>query len=453
MAGSDLDATDGLGFVAPEKRRPLRKLAILCLIVLGGVILFVEVASRVADGVVLRRESAPGYDPKQHGKDLFNALELRTLDPSAYKFKTARSEAHPYLGYALKPSFRSDPDDAQQCSHNALGFRGKETTWEKPPGVFRIVTSGGSSVYGQSESCDAAVWSQRLEDHLKEKGYDVEVINGGCSGYSLFENLINFELRLCDFHPDLLIQYEAINDMRAALYTRGGEVERDNTQWRLAWQADRPSVFDRWLEHSRAYLFWRCYATHYNALRTDLGFFAVKNYDPDPPEDPYDPEPVPDLGFQTYERNLNELVALATRNGTKVLFVTQPLARWHIEPAKSTAKQLAGIDRIYEIERKVGREQNVPVFELARILEPMVQKELADEIARQKAADPAAPPEELEKRARAKLHPAKLPKANEQMTDVIFRHDVHPYDNGSDLIARTMADYLVGAGLLPPAKH
>ena len=453
MPGSDLDATDGLGFVAPEKRGGLRKVAILTLIVLAGIVILIEVVSRVADGVVLRRESAPGYAKEAHRKDLFDVLALKTLDPGAYKFRSARNEAHPYLGYALKPSFRTDPDDAQQSSHNALGFRGKETTWEKPAGVFRIVTSGGSSVYGQSESCDAAVWSQRLEDDLKEKGYNVEVINGGCSGYSLFENLINFATRLVDFHPDLLIQYEAINDMRCALWTPGGEVQHDNTHWRIAWPADRPSAIERWLESSRAYLMWRCYATNYNALRTDLGFFAVRNYDASSKVDPYDPDPVPDLGFQTYERNLDELTALAKRNGTQVLFVTQPLARWHLGSAKSAAKQLAGIDRIYDIERKVGREQGVPVFELARILDPMVQKELDDEIAHQKGLDPTAPAEELEKRAKQTLHPAQLPKPNQPMAHVIFRHEVHPYDYGSDLIARTMADYLVGSGLLPAKQH
>lgn len=446
MPGSDLDATDGLGIGGPGKPRVLRKIAIFTAILLGGAILLVEVASRIADGVVLRREAAPGFDSKQHRRDLFDALTLKTLDPAAHKFRIARTEAHPYLGYALKPSFRTDPDDAQQCSHNALGFRGKETTWEKPPGVFRIVTSGGSSVYGQSESSDAAVWSQRLEDHLKEKGYRVEVINGGCSGWSLFENLINFATRLSDLHPDLLIQYEAINDMRCALYTHGGEVQRDNTHWRIAWPSDRPAMLERWLESSRAYLLWRCYATDYNAMRTDLGFFAVRNYDG---KDWYDPDPVPDLGFQNYERNLEDLIALAKRNGTQVLLVTQPLARWHIEPTKSAPKQLAGIDRIYEIERKVGREQNVPVFELARIIEPMVQKELADEIERQKGLDPAAKPEELELRAKRTLQPSPLPKPNQQLAHVLFHNDVHPYDYGSDLIARTMADYLAASGLLP----
>jgi hypothetical protein len=159
MPGSDLDATDGLGIGGPARPGVLRRIATFAGILLLGAILLVEVASRIADGVVLRREAAAGFDPKQHRRDLFDALALKKLDPGAFKFRVARTEAHPYLGYALKPAFQTDPDDAQQSSHNSLGFRGKETTWEKTPGVFRIVTSGGSSVTGRN--LHTAVWSQR----------------------------------------------------------------------------------------------------------------------------------------------------------------------------------------------------------------------------------------------------------------------------------------------------
>ncbi len=450
MPGSDLDATDGLLDSSRPRPGVIKRIAILTAILLGGVILLLEFVSRLADGVVQRRTAAAGYDSKQHKPDVFDALALATIDPAAKHVQDSRLTPHPYLGYALKPSFKTDPSEFQQASHNSLGFRGKETTWAKPPGVFRIVTSGGSSVYGQSETRDAAVWSQRLEDHLNEKdlGYKVEVINGGAPGYNIFENLINFETRLVDFDPDLLIQYESINDMRCALYTRGGPVQRDNTQWRQAWPVDRPSVLERWFENSRAYLVWRRYFTNAASLREDLAYWAVRNYDPN--GDPYDPDPVPDLGFQTYRRNLVELIAAARAHGTRVLIATQPLARYHLEPAPSTKKQLAGIDRIQDIQRDVGKEMDVPVFELARIIEAEVDKELAREVEHQKGLDPTAPPEELLARAKKTLHPSPLPK--QPLPGVLFRHDVHPFDFGSDLIARTIADYLVGSGLVP-AKH
>jgi len=439
MNASDLDGTDGLAGIAPRRKEVVKKIAAGVAVLLLFLVLALEATSRIADGVVRGRAARKA--------DLLDAIAFDTIDPAAKKLADARTRPHPYLGYALKPSFSTAPGAAQQSSHNALGFRGKETTWEKPPGVFRIVTSGGSSVYGQSESSDAAVWSQRLEDRLNEAGLSVrvEVINGGCSGYNVFENLINFATRLVDFSPDLLIQYEAINDMRCALYTRGGPVQHDNTQYRQAWPVDRPAALESWLEKSRTFLVWRYYCTNYRHLREDLGYWAVVNYQGE--GDPYDPDPVPDLGFETYRRNLVELVAVARAHATKVLFATQPLARYHLDGAPSQAKQLAGIDRIHEIQREVGRELGVPVFELARIIEAAIQKELDTEIEKQRGLDPSAAPEELERRAKFALHPHPLPK--EPLENVLFRHEVHPFDLGSDLIAKKIAEYLLGSDLLP----
>lgn len=416
-----------------------KRVALLVLIVLlclGGVI---EIVSRVADHVSFeRRPGGPGFLQK---------LSRAYLDPAAARLEDVRTIPHPYLGYALKPSWHSAPGDPQQCSQNSLGFRGKETTWEKPAGVWRIVTSGGSSVYGQSETQDAAVWSQRLEDLLNEAHlpYRVEVINGGCSGYNLYENLINFETRLVDFQPDLLLHYEAINDMRCALYTRGGSVQHDNTQWRSPWPVDRPSTLERWLQNSRSYLLWRRFFTDYVRTRADLGYWAIRNYDPN--GDPYDPDPVPELGFQCYQRNLVTLIECARAHGVQPLLVTQPLARFHLRHAASGAKQLAGIDRIQSIERTVARERNVPLFECAKIVEAAIDKQVDEETARVAAENKDLKPEEARAQAMNNLHPDPLPK--EPLPGVLFRAEVHPFDLGSDLIAHTIADYLLQSGLLP----
>jgi hypothetical protein len=281
--------------------------------------------------------------------------------------------------------------------------------------------------------------------------YRVEVINGGCPGYNSYENLINFETRLADFHPDLLLHYEAINDMRCALYTRGGPVQRDNTHWRAPWPVDRPSALERLLQHSRSYLVWRRFFTDYARTRQDLGFFAIVNYDSS--GDPYDPSPVPELGFAAYKRNLITLVETARAHGVQTLLVTQPLARFHLRNAPSGAKQLAGIDRIQELEREVARERKVPLFECAKIVEAAIEQQVQEEIARQRAADPKAADAELTARAMNRLHPSPLP--SQPLEGVLFRTEVHPYDLGSDLIAHTIAEYLQGSGLLPKAleKH
>ena len=413
-----------------------KRVLLVAVIVFALVCLVLEIVSRIADGT----EAKSG---------LMQKLSARYLDPGAARLADARTIPHPYLGYALKPDWHSAAGAAQQCSHNSLGLRGKPTTWEKPAGTFRILTSGGSSVYGQSESKDEAVWSQRLEDLLNQAGlpYHVEVLNGGCPGYNTYENLIHFETALVDLHPDILLHYEAINDMRCALYTRGGPVQRDNTHWRAPWPVDRPSALEELLVHSRSYMIWRRFFTDYARTRSDLGYWAIVNYDSQ--GDPYDPSPVPDLGFACYQRNLVSLVESARAHGVQPLLVTQPLARFHLRRAPSGAKQLAGIDRIQEIERVVARERKVPLFECARVVEAAVEKQVEDETAREATTDPKLAPEEARRRAMDRLHPDPLPA--QPLPGVLFRAEVHPYDLGSELIARTIADWLLQSGLLPKA--
>jgi hypothetical protein len=140
-----------------------------------------------------------------------HALQRDVLDPMPKILgEESNVEAHPYLGYALKKDYHHNaptPHYTNIVNHNSLGFRGRETTWAKPPGTYRIVCIGGSSCYGQSESSDEKVWTVRMEEYLNQAGLapKVEVINGGCRGYSTFEMLINLSIRLVDFHPDLVI--------------------------------------------------------------------------------------------------------------------------------------------------------------------------------------------------------------------------------------------------------
>src|SRR5580765_5598387 len=151
MVTSDLD---GLSDEEPRRGGVVRRIVLVLAITLFLLVLVLGVASRVADRVTA------GTPPAPISTGILDKIAMKTLDPSRQKYEVnGRTIPHPYLSFDLKPSFRTPPGAEQQCSHNALGFRGKETTLEKPPGVFRIVTMGGSSVYGQSESCDDAVWS------------------------------------------------------------------------------------------------------------------------------------------------------------------------------------------------------------------------------------------------------------------------------------------------------
>lgn len=426
-------------------RRPLwRRFALALGLSLALVVVLLELGSRWADGIVAERRAQPGWEPARSGAGLAEKLCLDTLEYGTLKRaseqKNARAMPHPYLGYALRPGFSTPPGAKQQASHNTLGFRGKETTWEKPEGVFRIVTTGGSSVYGQSESCDAAVWSQRLEDHLNERlaPRRFEVVNLGVSGWNSHEMLVNLALRGLDLAPDLVIVHESINDMRCALYTRGGEPTRDNLQWRATWPVDRPSALESALAASRAYLVWRRYLTDYVAERSDLGFYAIVNYDPLGP-DPYRhyPAAIPELGFEVYRRNLRQIVALCRARGAEVLIATQALPRWHLEQAASYREQCDAFDRIKSVQREVAAELSVEICDNALVVEAALDDELQAEIARRVAAEPAKERAAVEAEAKAHVRAQGL-----------YKWEVHPNDSGSDLVARTIADCLGQSPLL-----
>ncbi len=428
----------------PARRALGRRLLLALGLSLALVVVLLELGSRWADGVVAERRAQPGWDASKDGQGLAEKLCLDTLEYGTLKRaseqKNARALPHPYLGYALRPGFSTPPGAKQQASHNTLGFRGKETTWEKPADVFRIVTTGGSSVYGQSESCDAAVWSQRLEDHLNERlaPRRFEVVNLGVSGWNSHEMLVNLALRGLDLAPDLVIVHESINDMRCALYTRGGEPTRDNLHWRATWPVDRPSALESTLAKSRAYLVWRRYLTDYVAKRSDLGFYAIANYDPEAP-DPYQhyPGAIPELGFETYRRNLGQIVALCRARGVEVLIATQALPRWHLEQAASYREQCDAFERIKAVQREVATELSVAVCDNASVVEAALETELQAEIARRATAEPAKDRATIEAEAKAHVR-----------VHGLYKWEVHPNDSGSDLVARTIADCLVASPLL-----
>lgn len=113
----------------------------------------------------------------------------------------------PYVNYIASP---------QHPEHNMLGYRGPDIAIPKPDGIFRIVALGGSTTYSTGttpEESYPAFLQQILQD---EYGYtNVEVINGGMTGYTSWENLANFAFRVLELEPDMIIIYAAVNDVVA----------------------------------------------------------------------------------------------------------------------------------------------------------------------------------------------------------------------------------------------
>lgn len=99
---------------------------------------------------------------------------------------------------------------------NALGYRTHEFAARKPAGMLRVLCIGGSTtVQGRTND---ATYPAILERRLRERhpSESIEVLNLGVSGtqsgYWAGKNY-----RLLEFEPDVVVQYEGVNDLVRAV--------------------------------------------------------------------------------------------------------------------------------------------------------------------------------------------------------------------------------------------
>ena len=146
-----------------------------------------------------------------------------------------RFAAHPYLPFIPAPNYAKGPN-----RHNTLGFRGDEVAVPKPAGVYRIVLLGGSTTYSTGVDDYVRSYPVVLQQRLRAAGHgQVEVVNAGCSMYSSWESLINFQFRVLDLEPDLVIVYHGINDVHPRFVHPASAYTGDNCGSRMAF-IDRP---------------------------------------------------------------------------------------------------------------------------------------------------------------------------------------------------------------------
>lgn len=98
---------------------------------------------------------------------------------------------------------------------NSLGFRGDEFSRVKPSGTIRIVCLGASTTFSAEVSSNQKVWTHRLQEKLQAEhpGRRIEVINAAVGGFVADDNLKNLRHRVLPLDPDLVIYYEANNEI------------------------------------------------------------------------------------------------------------------------------------------------------------------------------------------------------------------------------------------------
>lgn len=283
---------------------------------------------------------------------------------------------HRYLGYYPTPNYVAGPN-----RHNSLGYRGDEIDIPKPSGEFRIVCLGGSTTYTGKVGDYRKTYPYRLGQLLRQEGYShARVINGGVSGWNSRETLINFQLRVLDLEPDLIIVYHGINDVHPRLVWPSDAYRGDNSGGRAPMQ---PSLFmPSPLEYSALYRF---VMVRSGAMRPHSSFERTVDLTPDTyygdnfhlqarqgryPQGLFLKVSVMDMLDANppvyFERNLRNLVALAQSHEVETVlssFAYSP--RFPNEPRVASAEYQRALAEGNEVVRRVAETTPAHYFDFA----------------------------------------------------------------------------------------
>jgi hypothetical protein len=140
---------------------------------------------------------------------------------------------------------------------NDFGLRDRARTREKPRGVFRILSLGESTTFGEDLEA-TETYSFLLEQLLNADttlGRDVEVWNCGICSYTTYQSVKWLERDGLSFQPDLVLFYHEINDFLPT-YHRTGDgqaIGLGRTDRELAAISSRLGPLTRLLEKSYFY--------------------------------------------------------------------------------------------------------------------------------------------------------------------------------------------------------
>ena len=135
---------------------------------------------------------------------------------------------YPGVPYQLRPNglgkqnFGSNPDgyfdedSTLTYRINSLGFRGAETTLEKPDNTVRIVVIGDSFTFGSGVRSEHT-FPSAMDDFFSEKNLekDIEVLNLGAGRYNTVNEVSLLFHRGGRFDPDIVVICFFLNDTNA----------------------------------------------------------------------------------------------------------------------------------------------------------------------------------------------------------------------------------------------
>jgi hypothetical protein len=165
-----------------------------------------------------------------------------------YRFTGSFFTTDPLLGWSLRPGASGWQVDegVSWVRINSHGYRDRERTVSKPPGVFRVAVVGDSFTEARQVDLEKS-FTSLAEEELNRRnccgGRRVEVLNFGTLGYNTGQEFLLLRERVWKFDPDMVIlEFFAGNDiidnnrtlntvlpdMLPSFHLRNGKLELDD---------------------------------------------------------------------------------------------------------------------------------------------------------------------------------------------------------------------------------
>ncbi len=122
-----------------------------------------------------------------------------------------------------------------RISINSLGFRGPEVPVAKPAGTLRFAFLGASTTFCADVSSDSKTWPDLVVRELTRRfpAHPLDYVNAAVPGYGIKEMMASLKLRVLPAHPNVVIIYEATNDLSKDTYKLA--LERRAIEERSPW--------------------------------------------------------------------------------------------------------------------------------------------------------------------------------------------------------------------------
>ena len=137
------------------------------------------------------------YPPTDEPLSIWNPIEDRTMRFGGGMFTTAARQM-----WVPRPGAEVVWGDGEEI--NACGYRGPLRPAGAHPGVPRILVLGESCTFGYGVPY-ADTFSSQLEELLRERGRNVEVLNAGVIGYTVRQGVERYRAMGRSYQPDFVV--------------------------------------------------------------------------------------------------------------------------------------------------------------------------------------------------------------------------------------------------------